>query len=43
MNPLELKDQGDHSETRTNGWLRCVLQFLKKTKLHTKLLPEIVH
>ena len=40
MIPLEFRDQGGHSETSKNGWVRCVQN---KTKLHTKLVPETVH
>ena len=43
MNPLKLRHQWGYSETSKNGWIRCGLQFLKKQKLHTKLIPETVH
>ena len=38
MNPLKLRDQSDYSETRD-----CLLQVVKKLKLHTKLVPKTVH
>ena len=42
MNPLKLRNQLDYSETNKNSWIRYVFQFLKKLKLHTKLVPETV-
>ena len=42
MNPLELRDQQDPSETSRNRWIR-LFQFVNKLKLHTILAPETVN
>ena len=35
MNPLELRDQGDCSETSKNGWTRlCALIYLENITAH---------
>ena len=43
MNSLVMIDQGFHSETRKMAGWYCGLQFLKRLKLHTKLVPVTVH
>ena len=46
---LDLRKMGLYFKTLSScktafyGWIRLCLQFLKKLKLHTKLVPETVH
>ena len=43
MNPLKLKDQWGILKQKKMAGSDCVVQFLKKLKLHTRLVPETVH